>query len=271
MDAGNSGGSTSFATPEDRENLLAQLRVEQVERDKQQAERDEQRAERLEQLQVEQAERDKQRAGREIRQARWQLLQLVTALGTIAALGISLWALLQGKQNLTQQQVALRQGYENLQQQQAAAAQQDQASRYSSISQLSLELDKAIADQPDLICYLRYCDTPKPVLNTKETQHAKQLAGYIVDFYQYLYDQLYNLKDVPDSGLFTLRKDVAPGEGDENWITWSETIVDGFKYSTMVCQALIDGLPAFEWKFVHAVAVTHECRELKDPGPSPYQ
>ena len=33
MGAGNSGGPTSFATPEDRENLLAQLHIEQVERD----------------------------------------------------------------------------------------------------------------------------------------------------------------------------------------------------------------------------------------------
>jgi hypothetical protein len=75
-------------------------------------------------------------------------------------------------------------------------------------------------------------------------QHAKQLAGYMVDFYQYLYAQLYNLHDAPDSGLFTLRKDVAPGEGDENWITWSETIVDGFKYSTMACLIGIEPMPA---------------------------
>jgi hypothetical protein len=246
MDARNLEDRIGFASSEVREKILAQL-------------------------QVEQAERDRQRVRREARQARWQLLQLVTALGTVAAVIISLWALFQGNQNLTQQQVALNQGYDNLQQQQTAAAQQDQASRYSSISQLLLELDKTIADQPHLICYLRYCDTPKPVLNTQDMQHAKQLAIYMVDFYQYLYAQLENLHYVPNSGLFILRKDVAPGEGDENWITWSETIVDGFKYSTMVCQALTDGLPAFEWKFVHAVAVTHECRELKDPGPSPYQ
>jgi hypothetical protein len=246
MDAGNSAG---------------QERVE----------RDEKRAQRQEQREIEQAERDKQRARREVRQARWQWLQPATALGAIAAVIISAIALNQGNQNLTQQQAALSQGYENLQQQQAAATQQDQASRYSSVSQLSLELDTTLADHPDLICYLRYCDTPKPALNKQKIQEAVQLATYMVDYYQYLYAQLENLGDAPDSGLFTLRGDVTPGEGDENWITWSETIVDGFKYSDMVCQALIDGLPAYEWKFVHAVATTHVCRDLKDPGQSPYK
>jgi hypothetical protein len=105
-------------------------------------------------------------------------------------------------------------------------------------------------------------------------QQATVLASYVVDFYQYLYDQLYDLGDVPrqgdKKGLFVYRKDAISGISDENWVTWSETIVGGFQYSRLVCDALEGEENAYEQEFVHAVAVTHVCPGLKDPGPSPW-
>ena len=212
----------------------------------------------LARLQADQAERDDKRDKRESRQWRWQLAQLAIAVATVAGVII-------GYSNLSQ-------GNANLQQQQQTAAQQDQASRYSSISQVELDVDAAIADHPRLIsCFEDGQCNAIPPLSSQEMQQAAALATYIVDFYQYLYTQLENLGYAPGSGLFTLRSNVRPGDGNESWITWSETIVNGFKYSSLLCASLKQDASAYEWKFVHAVAVTHVCPNLVDPGPSRYQ
>jgi hypothetical protein len=229
----------------------------------------------LARLQEDQAERDAKRDDRELRQNRWQLVQLVIALATIAGV---IAAFIFGYRNLREQQAALTQGYENLKQQQQAAGQQDQESRYSSISEIELDVDTAIADHPRLIsCFTDVTCNAKPPLTSEELQQAAALAVYIVDFYQYLYDQLENLNAVPNNGRFTLLEKnipgvnrVVPGYSNENWITWSETIFDGFEYSTLVCDALQGDANAYEQEFVHAVAVTHVCPNLKDPGPSPW-
>lgn len=229
----------------------------------------------LTRLQEDQSERDARRDDRELRQNKWQLVQLFIALATIAGV---VAAFVFGYTNLREQQVALSQGYENLKQQQQAAEKQDQESRYSSISQVELDVDMAIADHPSLIsCFADVTCNAKPALTSEEMQQASALAVYIVDFYQYLYDQLENLGDVPDNGLFTvLEKNIAgvnkaiPAVSDENWITWSETIVGGFKYSRLVCDALQGDASAYEQEFVHAVAVTHVCTNLRDPGQSPW-
>jgi hypothetical protein len=205
----------------------------------------------LAQLQADQAERDKERGRREARQDKWQVVQLTIALATVAGVVVAIIA-----------------GSSSLAQQREAAAQQDQASRYSSVSQLSLDLDKTIADHPRLIScfYNQNCDA-KPPLTTQEMQQARALASYIVDFYQYLYAQLDNLGYVPNSGLFTLRKDATPAD-NENWITWSETIVAGFADSSLVCTALKEAYDAYAQSFVHAVAVANVCPGLPDPGPA---
>ena len=112
-----------------------------------------------------------------------------------------------GYTNLREQQAALSQGYENLKQQQQAVGKQDQESRYSSISQVELDVDVAIADHPRLIsCFEDVTCNAKPALTSEEMQQASALAVYIVDFYQYLYDQLENLGDVPDNGRFTVSR-----------------------------------------------------------------
>jgi hypothetical protein len=138
-------------------------------------------------LEVEQAGRDEQRAERERKQARWQIVQGCAAVATIVAVIASAIVIFQGFENLKQQQAAAVQ-------QQQAAAQQDQESRYSSVSQLSLDLDKTIADHPRLITCFQYTDcNAQPALTAQEMKQARALANYIVDFYQYLYDQLENL------------------------------------------------------------------------------
>lgn len=207
----------------------------------------------LAQLQAGQAERDKERDRREARQNKWQAVQLIIAVATVGGVVVAIIA-----------------GSASLAQQREAAAQQDQASRYSSVSQLSLDLDKTVADHPRLIScfYNQNCDA-KPPLTMQEIQQARALAGYIVDFYQYLYAQLENLGYVPNSGLFTLRKDATPTD-NESWITWSETIVAGFADSSLVCTVLKEASDAYEQRFVHAVAVANVCPGLPDPGPSPY-
>ncbi len=196
------------------------MQAEQAERDRERTDREKL----LYQLQVEQADRDRKRAKREAWQPLWQVVQLVAVLAAVAAVVASVFT--------------VRQGYENLNQQQQAAASQDQESRYSSVYQLYVDLDKTIAGYPRLISCFQYvrCNA-KPALTAQEEQQAIALAGYVVDVYQYLYDQLQNLGYVPNSGLFTLRKDATAGD-NENWITWSETIVDGFKDSALVCNSL---------------------------------
>lgn len=227
----------------------------------------------LTRLQEDQAKRDVKRDNRESRQNRWQVVQLVIALATIAGV---VAAFVFGYNNLREQQATLSQGYENLKQQQQAAAQQDQASRYSSITQVELDVDAAIADHPRLIsCFANV--TCNATLTPGEMQQAAALAIYVVDFYQYLYDQLENLGHISNNGLFTLRENnipgvnkVIPGVSDESWITWSETIYDGFKYSRLECDSLQGGASAYEQQFVHAVAITHVCPNLTDPRQSPW-
>jgi len=82
----------------------------------------------------------------------------------------------------------------------------------------------------------------------------------MVDFYQYLYAQLEYLGAAPESGEFVLRTDRTPA--DENWITWGETIVSGFKSSTMACDHLIKNADAYEKKFVRAVDKRNVCPGL---------
>ena len=207
-------------------------------------------------LQAEQADRDEQRAQREMRQAKWQVFQLVSLLAAVAAVIVSLVAITDQRES---------------------AARQDQAARYSSISQLSLELEKAIAEHPRLISCLWFNNCRQPKLTAKQIRQAKVFSAYIVDFYQYLYTQLENFGAAPDSGEFILREDATPAD-DENWITWGETIVSGFGGSTMVCDHLENNADAYEQRFVHAVAVakirdaktgakTDVCPNLIDPGP----
>jgi hypothetical protein len=160
---------------------------------------------------------------------------------------------IQGGDSLDAQRQALGQ-------QTNAATMQDQEARYSSVSELSLDVDKAIADHPRLVpCF--EAGRCQATLTSDELHQAEALAVYIVDFYQYLYAQLENLGYVPSSGLFSLRKDNA--SSDESWITWSETIVGGFRDSQLVCDALKNAVPAYEDRFVHAVAVTGVCPGLK--------
>jgi hypothetical protein len=237
-----------------------------------------QRAER----EAQQAESQK-RAEREAQQAESQMWLKYTALATVAAVIVALavgilngFGLRDQEQATAKQEQATAQQIKDQEQaikdQEQASAQQDQESRYSSVSQLSLDLDKTIADHPRLITCFQYTDcNAQPALTPDEIKQARALASYIVDFYQYLYDQLDSLGQVPDSGLFTLRHDAIPGVSKEAWVTWSETIFNGFKYSTMVCTALKEGAGAYEQRFVHAVAVTHACPKLPDPGPSPYR
>jgi hypothetical protein len=214
----------------------------------------------LTRLQEDQAARDAKRDGRESRQNRWQIVQLVIALATMAGVA-----------------AAFIFRYANLREQQQAAATQDQESRYSSISQVELDVDTAIADNPRLIsCFHEVTCDAKPPLTPEEAQKASALATYIVDFYQYLYTQLENLKDVPDNGRFTLRENnipgantVIPGVSDENWVTWSETIFGGFESSQLLCNALQGSSSAYEQEFVHAVAITEVCPKLPDPGSAP--
>jgi hypothetical protein len=109
----------------------------------------------------------------------------------------------------------------------------------------------------------------KPKLTTRETNQARALAIYVVDYYSYLYDQflLLDLPNVPRSGKFILRKNEKPKD-NENWVTWSETIVAGFRNSAMVCHALEKWAGEYEDAFVHAVAITDVCPGLKDPAKS---
>ena len=261
MDAGNFRGRINFASRKDRAKLKAQLQVEQAE----QAKRDKQRAEREKQ----QAERDEQRAEREKKQVKWQMAQVVTSVIGVAAVFAALIGLFISYENLQKQE-------ESLKQQQKAAAKQDQESRYSSISQASLEVEKEIASNPRLLSCFRdkECKAKaKPALNAQELEQAAALASYVVDFYQYAYTELVRLGQAPDSGLFTRRdKKWDPKKVDEGWVSWSETIIDGFRYSRLLCQVLKKDTAAYDWAFVHAVAVTNECQRPKlDPGPSPYQ
>jgi len=259
VDTGSSGGGTDFASPEDRANVLAQLQLEQFERDKQRSDRDEQRAAHLEQLQVDQDNRDEQRAAREKGQVKWQKAQVIASMIGIVAVIVSV--------------IALVMAYVNLEDQQDAVANQDQESRYSSVSQLSLDVDQMIAENPRLISCFRDVEcNAKPALTRQEQDKAELIAVYIVDFYQYLYTQLESLNYIPRSGLFVFAHTPEASSTDENWVTWGETIYMGFQNSALACKALKDGEDAYEWKFVHAVYVAPDniCPDLPNPGPSPH-
>jgi hypothetical protein len=145
---------------------------------------------------------------------------------------------------------------------QVNAALQDQGARYSSISQMSLEVDKVIASNPKLVPCFRDGDCP-PDLSPVERRQAQELAGYIVDFYQYLDEQLISLGYGPQDGRFVLRGDPGADSSDENWITWGETIVMGFRNSRMVCDSLIAGRDAYSVRFVNAVASRGVCDGLQ--------
>ena len=64
-----------------------------------------------------------------------------------------------------------------------------------------------------------------------------ETAIYIVDFYQYLYDQLESLNYIPKSGAFVFAHTPEASRTDENWVTWGETIYMGFQNSAMECKA----------------------------------
>ena len=196
----------------------------------------------------------KQRGEREAQHAKLDRWPRYTAWATVAAVIVAL-----GANFLT---------LWSLKDQEHSAASQNQDSRYSSISQLNIDVDKTIADHPRLIsCFLRkQCDA-KPALTTQEMDQARALAAYIVDYYQYLYDQLEGLDYVPASGEFIMRESASPAENinDENWITWSETIVEGFQNSNLECAWLVKYYDGYEQQFVHAVAVSGACPGLPDP------
>jgi hypothetical protein len=145
---------------------------------------------------------------------------------------------------------------------QANAALQDQAARYSSISQLSLEVHKLTADNPKLVPCFRDRDCP-PDLSPVERRQAQELAVYIVGFYQYLHEQLINLGYGPQDGKFVLRRDPGAASSNESWITWSETIVMGLQDSRVVCDALIVGRDGYTVRFVNAVASRGVCDGLQ--------
>jgi hypothetical protein len=195
-----------------------------------------------------------QRAGREAQRAKSEKWPKYTAWATVAAVIVALGAGIVSIWGLRQQQ--------------QAAASQDQDSRYSSISQLEIDVDKTIADHPRLIsCFLDVQCNAEPALTTQEMLQATILAAYVVDFYQYLFDQLENLGYLPPSGEFLLRKNAT--EADirkyEPWITWSETIVGGFESSSLECDVLTNNANAYEQLFVHDVAMTDACPKLSDP------
>jgi len=197
-----------------------------------------------------------QRAKREARKAKGQKWEKITSLATAAAVIVAL--------------VAIFLSYISLIQQQKSAVSQDQDSRYSSISQLNLDVDQTIADHPRLIpCFLYGgCKKAKPALTAQEWNQAWALSGYIVDFYQYLFDQLENLGYLPPSGEFIMQEDATPADeaNYENWITWSETIVGGFESSPLECTWLTENHNGYEQLFVHDVAITGACGStLPDP------
>lgn len=196
----------------------------------------------------------KHRAEREAQQAKSEKWSKYTAWATVAAVVVALGAGIVSIWGLRQQQ--------------QAAASQDQDSRYSSVSQLSIDVDKTIAEHPRLIsCFQDVQCNAKPALTAQEVLQAERLAIYVVDFYQYLFDQLENLGQLPPSGEFIMR-DAASEEDNRNyesWITWSETIVGGFANSSMECDALTTSADAYEQLFVHDVAITHACPALPDP------
>jgi hypothetical protein len=258
MDTGNLRDKIASASTGELEKILAYLQAEQAERDQDRAERERK-----------QAERDEERAEREREQARSHRVQVAASVATVLALLLSGFALVvsiftvrQGTDNLKQQREAQTS-------QEKAAIRQDQESRYSSLYGLYQDLEKTIADHPRLIScfYGTNCDAN---LTTQEMDQARLLASYVADFYAYLYSELQTLSsvehlNVPDTGEFVLRKDNNPA-ADEGWVTWSETIVDAFKGSTLTCKALTDSADAYEKRFRHALAVRHVCPGLKDPG-----
>lgn len=257
------------ASNEELEKILAYLQAEQAERNQERAERERQ-----------QAERDVARGHRERQQAKsqkWQVRASVATVGAVvlsaAAIVASIFTINQGYDNLRQQREAtssqVRQQQEAQSGQQQEAILQDQESRYSSVYGLYQDLEKTIADHPRLIScfYDRNCNGS---LTTQEKDQANLLASYVADFYAYLYAELQTLSsvghlNVPSTGEFVLRKDNNPA-ADEGWVTWSETIVDAFKYSTLTCKALTRNDYAYEKRFRHALAVRHVCPGLKDPG-----
>ena len=257
MDTGKLRDRIASASNEELEKIQAYLQAEQAERDQERAER-----ERL------QADLDQERAERERRQAKWQMWQVWASVATVGALLLtavtvfgSIFALRQGSENLRLQREAQAS-------QQQAALLQDEESRYSSVYGKYLDMEKTISDHPDLVScfYNTHCDRR---LNPQEDAQASILAVYIADFYQYLYSELRTInnvenRDVPPNGEFVLRKDNTAA--DESWITWSETIVDAFKGSTMVCDTLKASADAYSTDFRHALAQKNACPGLEDPG-----
>jgi hypothetical protein len=211
----------------------------------------------LAQLQAEQADRDKQRAEREVRQDKRQVWQLVATVAAVAAVIASV--------------VAIILSYASLKQQQDSAARQDEASRYSSMTERNLDLQKTIADNPILLCsfWAKVCDAnprlKQPKLKPQDELLARVFASYKLDTYGYLYSELESLGAAPDSGEFILRKNATQADKQkyEAWITWSETFVDAFQNSPVMCQALKDSFDAYEERFVYAIAA-NTCPGLED-------
>jgi hypothetical protein len=228
-----------------RDALQADLQRTQAERDALQADLQRTQAER----DVLQAVSQEQRSKREAREAKLQKWQIITSIATAATVVVAA--------------VAIILGYASLKQQENSAASQDQESRYSSLYQLYLDVDKEIAGYPRLVPCFRNTNCPT-ALTAADRDQAYALAVYVVDLYQYLYNQLRNLGYGGSSGLFVLREDATLND-NESWITWSQTIFYGFKYSKEECQALIDSRAAYGQDFVQAVAVTGVCPSLPDP------
>ena len=244
---GNLGNRVASALKQRAEHdaLQADLQRTQAERDTLQADLQRTQAERA----ALQAVSQEQRSQREAREAKLQKWQIITSIATAAAVVVAA--------------IAIILSYASLRQQENSATSQDQESRYSSLYQLYLDVDKEIAGYKRLVPCFRNTNCPT-TLTAEERDQAYALAVYVVDLYQYLYTQLRNLGYGGRSGVFVLREG-ATSNDDESWITWSQTIFYGFKYSQEECQALIDSRAAYGQDFVHAVAVTGVCPSLPDP------
>ena len=111
----------------------------------------------------------KHRAEREAQQAKSEKWSKYTAWATVAAVVVALGAGIVSIWGLRQQQ--------------QAAASQDQDSRYSSVSQLSIDVDKTIAEHPRLIsCFQDVQCNAKPALTAQEVLQAEGLLSTLWTF-----------------------------------------------------------------------------------------
>lgn len=138
-------------------------------------------------------------------------------------------------------------------------------SRYQSVYERVLELEKLPLDKTGLARYLIGGDRlpPPPKDRKKPDREAANRAAiiYALDIYQYVWKQLG--PEMPSStrpGSLVLRGDsiekpLHVSDGDwEAWQTWSETIKSAFQGGPEMCRQLADSTAAFPKDFLAAIA-----------------